>query len=128
MSSQLARLTLVLSACDQPSPVPARGTTSSPWGELEAVSALFRALAHPTRVRVLIELQDAQRSPSELARAFADPRLSLPSVSYHVHGLVGAGLIELAFTTPRRGALEHSYGLTARGVAAIGALRALTTA
>jgi DNA-binding transcriptional ArsR family regulator len=119
---------VVLSACDQPPPVPAPGAVRSPGNELEAVAGLFRALAHPTRVRVLIGLQDGQRSPSELARAFADPRLSLPSVSYHVHGLVGAGLIELAFTTPRRGALEHSYGLTARGLAAIRALRAFNAA
>jgi DNA-binding transcriptional ArsR family regulator len=94
----------------------------------EAVSSVFRALAHPTRVRVLIELQDEPRSPSELVRVFADPQLSLPSLSYHVRGLLGAGMIELAFMTPRRGALEHSYGLTARGRAAIGVLRAFDTA
>jgi DNA-binding transcriptional ArsR family regulator len=118
----------VLSARDQPPPVPVSGALRATWGELETVATLFRALAHPTRVRVLIELQDGQRSPSELARVFADPTLSLPSLSYHVRGLLGAGLIELAFTTPRRGALEHSYALTARGLAAIRVLRAVATA
>jgi DNA-binding transcriptional ArsR family regulator len=99
-----------------------------PGDELETISALFRALAHTTRIRVLIELQGEPRSPSELVRAFADPRLSLPTLAYHVQGLLGAGLIELAFATPRRGALEHSYGLTARGLAAIGVLRSFNTA
>jgi DNA-binding transcriptional ArsR family regulator len=100
----------------------------SAWEDLEAASALFRALAHPIRVRVLIELQQRHRSPSELARSFDDPRLTLPSISYHFRGLAGAGMIELAFTTPRRGAVEHSYALTARGLAAIRALRALSQA
>jgi DNA-binding transcriptional ArsR family regulator len=84
----------------------------------DAAAAVFRALGHSTRIRVLIELQGGHRSPAQLARHLEDPGVSLPSLSYHVRGLHGAGLIELAFTTPRRGALEHSYGLTASGRAA----------
>jgi hypothetical protein len=95
---------------------------------LKLVAATCRALSHPTRVRVLIEFALGQHSPAGVMRRLADPALSLPSVAYHVRELVAADLIELAFTTPRRGAIEHSYGLTARGRAAIGVVTTLADA
>lgn len=92
---------------------------------LDAIAATCRALGHPTRIRVLAELTTRQLSPVQLARSIDDPGVSLPSLSYHVRGLASAGLIELAFTTPRRGAIEHSYAITARGRAAVALVESL---
>jgi DNA-binding HxlR family transcriptional regulator len=91
------------------------------------VATICRGLSHPMRIRVLLEYRLGQRSPADLSRSFNDPHLSLPALAYHVRGLVRAGLIELARTTARGVAIEHSYTLTARGHAAIRAVESLTT-
>ncbi|HEX2085549.1 MAG TPA: helix-turn-helix domain-containing protein [Solirubrobacteraceae bacterium] len=70
---------------------------------------LMKALAHPLRQRILIELTERVASPSELAEEIGEP---LGNVSYHVRMLVDLGCIELVSTTPRRGALEHHYRAT----------------
>jgi DNA-binding transcriptional ArsR family regulator len=67
---------------------------------------LVKALAHPIRVRILTTLEHRMASPSELAEELGLP---LPNVSYHVRKLVNLGLLKLAKTTPRRGAIEHYY-------------------
>src|SRR5918998_6234739 len=67
---------------------------------------LMKALAHPLRQRILMELTRRVASPSELAEEIGEP---LGNVSYHVRMLVDLGCIELVSTTPRRGALEHHY-------------------
>ena len=69
-----------------------------------------RAFAHPLRARILAALEDGERSPVELAR---DLGASLGVASYHVRVLAEAGLVELARTTPRRGAIQHHYRLAA---------------
>jgi DNA-binding transcriptional ArsR family regulator len=70
---------------------------------------LMKALAHPLRQRILIELNKRVASPSELAEEIGEP---LGNVSYHVRMLVDLQCIELVSTTPRRGALEHHYRAT----------------
>ena len=70
---------------------------------------LMKALAHPLRQRILIELNKRVASPSELAEEIGEP---LGNVSYHVRMLVDLECIELVSTTPRRGALEHHYRAT----------------
>jgi DNA-binding transcriptional ArsR family regulator len=70
---------------------------------------LMKALAHPLRQRILMELVTRVASPSELAEEFSEP---LGNVSYHVRMLVDLECIELVSTTPRRGALEHHYKAT----------------
>ncbi|HEX2084859.1 MAG TPA: helix-turn-helix domain-containing protein [Solirubrobacteraceae bacterium] len=70
---------------------------------------LMKALAHPLRQRILIELTERVASPSELAEEIGEP---LGNVSYHVRMLVDLKCIELVSTTPRRGALEHHYRAT----------------
>lgn len=72
---------------------------------------LVAVLAHPLRARVVDALANRTASPSDLATEFG---VSLPLLSYHVDRLVGAGLLELVETTPRRGALEHYYRLSGR--------------
>ena len=70
---------------------------------------LMKALAHPLRQRILMELNKRVASPSELAEEIGEP---LGNVSYHVRMLVDLECIELVSTTPRRGALEHHYRAT----------------
>ena len=67
---------------------------------------LVKGLAHPLRIHILRVLQDRVASPSEIAEELGAP---LGNVSYHVRFLVRVGLIELAGTQPRRGAVEHYY-------------------
>ncbi len=67
---------------------------------------LVKGLAHPLRVQILRALQDRVASPSEIAEELGAP---LGNVSYHVRFLARVGLIELARTEPRRGAVEHYY-------------------
>ena len=67
-----------------------------------------RAMAHPMRGRILAALDGRELSPVEMAR---DLGASLGVVSYHVRVLADAGLVELARTTARRGAIQHHYRL-----------------
>jgi DNA-binding transcriptional ArsR family regulator len=72
---------------------------------------LVRALSHPIRVNILEALQGRVGSPSELAKEMDE---SLGVVSYHTNTLVECGCLELVHTKPRRGALEHFFGVTPR--------------
>ncbi len=67
---------------------------------------LVKAMAHPLRYQILIELNQRIASPKELADEFGE---ELGVVSYHVRTLRKLGCIELVRTTPRRGAVEHHY-------------------
>jgi DNA-binding transcriptional ArsR family regulator len=72
---------------------------------------LVRALSHPIRVNILEALQGRVASPSELSKEMDE---SLGVVSYHTNALVECGCLELVHTKPRRGALEHFFGVTPR--------------
>jgi DNA-binding transcriptional ArsR family regulator len=67
-----------------------------------------RAMAHPMRGRILGALDGRELSPVEIARELS---ASLGVVSYHMRVLADAGLVELARTTARRGAIQHHYRL-----------------
>jgi DNA-binding transcriptional ArsR family regulator len=71
-----------------------------------------RAMAHPMRGRILAALDGQELSPVELSRELG---ASLGVVSYHVRVLAEAGVVELARTTARRGAIQHHYRLAADG-------------
>lgn len=73
---------------------------------MEAAERLRRALGHPLRMRVLMRLNEAVRSPVQLATELEEP---LNTVAYHVRVLVDLGFLELVRTEPRRGATEHFY-------------------
>jgi DNA-binding transcriptional ArsR family regulator len=72
---------------------------------------LVKGLAHPLRIHILRVLEDRLASPSEIAEEIDAP---LGNVSYHVRFLARVGLIELASTKPRRGAVEHYYRAVGR--------------
>jgi DNA-binding transcriptional ArsR family regulator len=78
------------------------------------LAATFRALGHPTRLNVLEKLKTGEASPVDYTQA-ANSQESLGTVSHHFRALRQAGLIEVARTEQRRGALKHSYRLTSQG-------------
>ena len=57
---------------------------------MDELSAVFAALADPTRRAILIRLADGQATVNELAEPF---ELSLPAISKHLKVLERAGLI-----------------------------------
>jgi DNA-binding transcriptional ArsR family regulator len=72
---------------------------------------VIKALAHPTRRKILLEFDAGTASPKEIAERL---ELSISNVSYHVTILRKLGLIELKRTTPRRGVVEHHYAARSR--------------
>lgn len=67
---------------------------------------MARALSHPLRASILVELSKRTASPVDLSRDLGVP---VENVAYHVKTLVQLGCIELVGTRPRRGAVEHFY-------------------
>ena len=80
--------------------------------DLAALAHLFRHLAHPVRLRILLALGGDTLSPSDLQQRL-DVGLGL--VAYHVRTLRDDGLVMLVDTRATRGSLESFYRLTARG-------------
>lgn len=80
----------------------------------DGLAATFRALGHPTRLSVLEKLTAGPGSPVDYTRTTKSQE-SLGTVSHHFRALRQAGLIEVASTEQRRGALKHSYRLTSQG-------------
>jgi DNA-binding transcriptional ArsR family regulator len=69
-----------------------------------------KALSHPLRLAILRTIRDRRKlSPSEYSRETDEP---LGNVAYHVNTLAAAGVLEIAATAKRRGALEHYYSLS----------------
>lgn len=71
---------------------------------------IARASAHATQIALLepLAVADDALSPTELAEQVDVP---LGVASYHMRMLRDRGLVELARTEPRRGALQHFYRL-----------------
>ena len=80
----------------------------------DRMAATFRALGHPTRLNVLDQLEHGPASPVDYTNGTKSQE-SLGTVSHHFRALRQAGLIEVASTEQRRGALKHSYRLTREG-------------
>ncbi len=72
---------------------------------------MAKALGHPLRAAILVELNQRTASPVGLARDLDEP---IGNVSYHVRVLLDMDCIELVETRPRRGAMEHFYRAIAR--------------
>src|SRR4051812_28389565 len=71
---------------------------------------LFVALGHPTRRRILREMDGGPpASPRELTERLGD---TLSNVSYHFRVLAEAGALKLAATRPVRGSTQHFYGMS----------------
>ncbi|HYI23560.1 MAG TPA: metalloregulator ArsR/SmtB family transcription factor [Candidatus Limnocylindrales bacterium] len=77
-----------------PSPAHIRSTIAAiaaPPDELRAMAAYYKALADPTRLRMLQRLGEGQATVTELIEHVD---LSQPLVSWHLHRLKAAGLVE----------------------------------
>ena len=77
--------------------------TALPWEHLA------RAEVHPLRISILEVLaidNGRAMSPKELSFELQE---RLGNTAYHVKELARLGLLELAATEPRRGAVEHYY-------------------
>ena len=72
---------------------------------------LAKALAHPTRIQILVELNQRVMSPIQFSEEFGG---GLSKVSYHFRELEKFGCLELVDEKPRRGAVEHFYKGTRR--------------
>jgi DNA-binding transcriptional ArsR family regulator len=70
-----------------------------------------KALAHPLRQRILLELERGVASPNEVSQALGEP---LNLVAYHVRILREAKCVELVSRRQVRGAVEHFYRPTSR--------------
>jgi DNA-binding transcriptional ArsR family regulator len=71
---------------------------------LREVVALYEAVIHPLRVRILVDIAEhGPTSPTEMTERLP---ASLGTIAYHVRWLNGRGLIVVASTERRRGATE----------------------
>ena len=67
---------------------------------------LMKALAHPTRLKILGELSHRDISPAEYAK---ENREDVSNVAYHFRLLKKMGCAEVIDTKPARGSTEHFY-------------------
>jgi DNA-binding transcriptional ArsR family regulator len=82
---------------------------------LDDVATAFRALGHPTRLRILDALSgEGALSPSQLIGHIGDSA-GLANIAYHTRELAALGLLTPAGSRPARGALEHFYKLSPTG-------------
>lgn len=80
---------------------------------LKKITKLFESMSHPTRLRIIMHLDEhGASSPNKIRLALGE---SLGTVAYHVRILVKMRMIELKKETRVRGAVEHHYKLTTRG-------------
>jgi DNA-binding transcriptional ArsR family regulator len=67
---------------------------------------ILKAIAHPTRLRLLVAFEARPESANTLSQATGEP---LGTIAYHVRVLAAARLLELQFTERRRGVYERFY-------------------
>ncbi|HEX3324547.1 MAG TPA: winged helix-turn-helix domain-containing protein [Solirubrobacterales bacterium] len=86
-------------------------------------STLGALIAHPTRVKSYVILNERVASPNEIA---LETNLAVGHVSYHVDKLKELKVIELVDERPVRGAIEHFYRAVRRPVALEAGLKEMT--
>src|ERR1700735_726489 len=83
-------------------------TVTRPSAEIRRVADLLKQVSDPTRLQVLMLLNDKERNVSELCADLGTQ--SQPAVSHHLALLRHGRLIE-----PRRSGKHNFYGLTEAG-------------
>nr|NLI49919.1 helix-turn-helix transcriptional regulator [Propionibacterium sp.] len=81
----------------------AAATTLLPLDQAERLADLFRALADPTRVRLLAHIAGAEHGTTCACHLPASLGISQPTLSHHLRKLTEAGLI----TREQRGRWAH---------------------
>jgi DNA-binding transcriptional ArsR family regulator len=74
---------------------------------------LAKALSHPLRVQILVELNKRVMSPSRFSERFEEP---LTKVSYHFDVLAKLDCLELVHEEPRGNLIEHYYRATKKAL------------
>lgn len=74
-------------------------------------AALYKALSHPLRYRIMMVLGEVEASPKELEELLEEP---FHRVCEHVRILRDAGVIELVDEDTRRGGTQHIYKASTR--------------
>lgn len=74
---------------------------------------LAKAISHPARVEIMVEAIKAPISPAEYVARFGG---SVTTVAYHFRELKNQDCLEIVDEKPRRGAVEHFYGVTKRAL------------
>jgi hypothetical protein len=72
---------------------------------------LARAISHPLRVEIMVEVDRAPMSPREF---LASRGGKMSNVAYHFRELAGCECLELIAELPRGGSIEHVYGVSKR--------------
>lgn len=88
-----------------------RGRRRNREASQDQQAVLFKAMAHPVRVKALAIISEGSTSPREIAERLDIP---LSNVSYHVRVLDELGLIELREEEKVRGSVAHFYVLADR--------------
>jgi DNA-binding transcriptional ArsR family regulator len=65
-----------------------------------------KAISHPLRVRIMVELDRGPMSPAEYVAQFGG---NIENVAYHFRILIKCDCIRICGERPRRGAVEHFY-------------------
>jgi DNA-binding transcriptional ArsR family regulator len=100
-----------MAATSSRSTTPARGSKAAatrPTAEIRRVADLLKQVSDPTRLQVLMLLNEKERNVSELCSDLGTQ--SQPAVSHHLALLRHGRLIE-----PRRSGKHNFYGLTDAG-------------
>ena len=83
-------------------------------GRQRALAGELAALGNPLRLELFACFMDGAESPVEACRLAGG--VSVENAAYHVRVLHRAGLLERAGERRKRGAVEHLYKATDRGV------------
>jgi DNA-binding transcriptional ArsR family regulator len=80
----------------------------------ELIDARFaKAIAHPLRIRIMVELDRGPMSPAEFVSQFGG---NVENVAYHFRILKECDCARICGERPRRGAVEHFYESTKRAL------------
>lgn len=74
---------------------------------------LAKAIGHPLRVRIMVELDRGPISPAEYVAKFGG---NIENVAYHFRFLAKCDCVRICGERPRRGAVEHFYESTRRAL------------
>jgi DNA-binding transcriptional ArsR family regulator len=89
------------------------GLDRMPPGPASIDHRLAKALSNPLRARALSLIAEGVSSPKAIGEALGK---DVRGIAYHVRVLRELGCIELVETHQRRGAVEHVYRVTERGL------------
>lgn len=107
---------------EMPQPSPDASASDALKGQDLVVRRLAKAIQHPLRVEIFVEVDRAPMSPNEFSQRSGYP---LSTVAYHFRELKKLGCVEVVEEVQRRGSNEHFYAVTTRNLFTADGLAAL---